>query len=72
MNDIKFCKDCKHLEPKEKVFCNRPAKIDFVHGGYIKRNIYAQLERTLDLTGCGEKAKYFEPIRNTSNIQSEF
>jgi hypothetical protein len=79
MNDIKFCKDCKHLDKKYQnadymnfVYCMRPDGLNLVTGENKPRAIVAVTERNLNATGCGEKAKYFEPIRDTSNIESEF
>ena len=79
MNDIKFCKDCKHLKQKydstpniNPRYCMRPNGFNLVTGEPQQRKIEAELERILDLTGCGNQAKYFEPIRDTSNIESEF
>jgi len=79
MNDIKFCKDCKHLDKKYQnadyvnfVYCMRPDGLNLVSGEIKARGIVAATERTLDATGCGKHAQFFEPIRNTSNIQSEF
>ena len=79
MNDIKFCKDCKHLDKKYQnadymnfVYCMRPDGLNLVTGELQPRGIVAVTERTLNATGCGIEAKFFEPIRDTSNIKSEF
>jgi hypothetical protein len=63
MNEpIKFCKDCKHF--KHETYgvskCNRPADISLVYGTPLFRGTSAASERTLDHTGCGTQAKYFE------------
>jgi len=50
----------------------RPDGLNLVSGEIKARGIVAATERTLDATGCGKHAQFFEPIRNTSNIQSEF
>ena len=63
MNEpIKFCINCKHFknEPYRLSECNRPTGISLVYGTPTFRNSSASAERTLDHTGCGEKAKYFE------------
>jgi hypothetical protein len=50
----------------------RPDGFNLVTGEPQERRILAQTERILDTTGCGFRAVYFEPIRDTSNIESEF
>ena len=50
----------------------RPDGLNLVTGELQPRGIVAVTERTLNATGCGIEAKFFEPIRDTSNIKSEF
>jgi hypothetical protein len=63
MTEPKFCINCKHFQPIEHRLpqCRRPVGVSLVDGSPQFKNISAGLERTLDCTGCGEKAVYFEP-----------
>ena len=63
MNEpVKFCINCKHFKKETSGLstCVRPTGISLVYGTPTFRNSSAAAERTLDHTGCGEKAKYFE------------
>lgn len=63
MNEpIKLCINCTHFKNENYGLskCNRPTGISLVYGTPTFRNSSAAAERTLDHTGCGEKAKYFE------------
>ena len=59
---MKFCKDCKHLttQARGQLECNRPMGLSPVTGEPEFRKTLAELERTLNATGCGIDAKYFE------------
>jgi len=58
---MKLCKDCKHFDnTKLLVECKRPMGISLVTGEPKFRKTPAELERTLNTTGCGTQAKYFE------------
>jgi len=58
---MKLCKDCKHFDnTKLGMECARPMGISLVTGEPKFRKTPAELERTLDATGCGIDAKYFE------------
>ena len=80
MNEnIKFCKDCKHLQnkypdsiPNRPAYCMRPDGFNLVTGEPQERKILAETERTLDATGCGFRAVFFQPIRDFLNIEAEF
>jgi len=57
MNEpIKFCKDCKHLKD---IVCQRPVGPSLVTGLEQYRNIFAETERSLVMTGCGVTGKFF-------------
>lgn len=59
---MKFCKDCKHFDNTKLLQeCARPLGLSLVTGEFKFRRILAELERTLETTGCGKDAKYFEP-----------
>ena len=55
--DIKFCKDCKHLKD---IKCQRPDGVSLVTGLSQLRNTVAASERSYDDIGCGRLAKFFE------------
>lgn len=58
---MKICKDCKHFNnTKLGMECNRPMDLSPVTGEPKFRKTPAELERTLDATGCGIQARYFE------------
>jgi hypothetical protein len=58
---MKLCKDCKHFDnSKLGLECKRPMGISLVTGLPKFRKTPAELERTLNTTGCGTDAKYFE------------
>ena len=58
---MKLCKDCKHFDnSKLGLECKRPMGLSPVTGLPKFRRTPAELERTLDSTGCGTDAKYFE------------
>jgi hypothetical protein len=58
---MKFCKDCKHFDNYNLLFeCKRPMGLSPVTGEPKFRKTPAELERTLDATGCGIQARYFE------------
>lgn len=61
MTEIKFCINCKHLsEFRDNYLCKRPKEISLVTGKSEQNNTLAELERTLNHTGCGQEARYFE------------
>jgi hypothetical protein len=58
---MKFCKDCRHFDNTKLLQeCARPLGLSLVTGEPKFRDTLAELERTLDNTGCGTEAKYFE------------
>lgn len=58
---MKLCKDCQHFDnSKLGMECKRPMGLSPVTGLPKYRKISAETERTLDATGCGTQAKYFE------------
>jgi hypothetical protein len=58
---MKFCKDCKHFDNTKLIQeCARPLGLSLVTGEAKFRKIFAELERTLETTGCGTDARYFE------------
>jgi len=58
---MKLCKDCKHFDnSKLGMECVRPLGISLVTGLPKFRKILAETERSLESTGCGTDAKYFE------------
>lgn len=58
--EIKFCKDCQHFDNQKLALeCVRPMGLSFVTGEPKFRKTHAELERTLDSTGCGTTARYF-------------
>ena len=58
---MKLCKDCKHFDnSKLGLECKRPMGISLVTGEPKFRKMAAETERSLDATGCGTQAKYFE------------
>jgi hypothetical protein len=64
MNEIKLCKDCRHMTPEQK--CGRPdaVKIDYVNGNH--KMFECQVERAFSTaTGCGPDAKHFEASEPT-------
>jgi hypothetical protein len=60
-SEMKFCKDCKHMtiQARGQIECNRPMGLSPVTGEPAFRKTLAELERTLDATGCGTTARYF-------------
>jgi hypothetical protein len=58
---MKLCKNCQHFDnTKLGMECVRPMGISLVTGLPKFRKTPAELERTLEATGCGADAKYFE------------
>lgn len=58
---MKLCKDCKHFDnTKLGLECQRPEGLSPVTGLPKFRKILAETERSLEATGCGIDAKYFE------------
>jgi hypothetical protein len=58
---MKLCKDCKHFDNSKLLFvCKRPMGLSLVTGEPKYRNISAETERSLESTGCGTEARYFE------------
>jgi len=58
---MKLCKNCQHFDnSKLGLECKRPMGISLVTGEPKFRKTPAELERTLDATGCGIQARYFE------------
>lgn len=61
MTETKFCINCKHLtQLNSHYICKRPRDISLVTGISELNNTFAELERTLNNTGCGAEARYFE------------
>lgn len=59
--NMKLCKDCKHFDnSKLGLECVRPLGISLVTGEPKFRKMSAETERSLEATGCGTQAKYFE------------
>jgi len=59
---MKFCKNCQHFDNTKLLSeCARPLGLSLVTGEPKFRKTLAELERTLDATGCGSSGKYFEP-----------
>jgi len=58
----KYCINCQHYE-EIRSMCMRPDKISLVTGKMGTRNLPASIERTLNLTGCGEKGIYHSAIQ---------
>jgi hypothetical protein len=63
----KYCIDCKHLE-QETLRCRRPWNISLVTGKMTFNTLMAEVERSLELTGCGSVGKYFEPVETIEEI----
>jgi RNase P subunit RPR2 len=81
---MKFCKDCKHFLASEKqcntligsellysevaVYRCESSKrpYDLVMG--VQKQITAQHCRNLAITGCGEEARWFEPIVEDADL----
>ena len=62
---MKLCKDCKHFDnTKLGMECARPMGVSLVTGEPKFRKMFAETERSLDATGCGTQAKYFEVQSN--------
>jgi hypothetical protein len=58
---MKLCKDCQHFDNKNLLAeCARPMGLSLVTGEPKFRKTLAENERTLDATGCGTIARYFE------------
>jgi len=58
---MKLCKNCKHFDNSKLLSeCKRPMGISLVTGEPKFRKMSAETERSLDATGCGTQAKYFE------------
>ena len=53
----KYCINCQHYQ-EHRSMCMRPDQISLVTGEMVTRNLSASIERTLNLTGCGEKGIY--------------
>lgn len=59
MDNIYFCKDCKHMNFDFDYICKHPSQErDMVTGAIIKASCYSC--RTIE-SRCGKKAKWFEP-----------
>ena len=59
--NMKLCKNCQHFDnSKLGLECKRPLGISLVTGELKFRKMSAQTERSLEATGCGTQAKYFE------------
>jgi len=56
---MKLCKDCKNFN-STKLECQRPMGISLVTGEPKFRKMSAETERSLEATGCGTDAKFFE------------
>jgi hypothetical protein len=62
---MKLCKDCKHFDNSNLLSeCKRPMGTSLVTGEPKFRKTPAELERTLEATGCGTQARYFEVQSN--------
>ena len=62
---MKLCKDCKHFDNTKLLSeCKRPMGISLVTGEPKFRKTPAELERTLNTTGCGSVGKFFEVQSN--------
>ncbi len=71
MSDTKLCKDCRWIKNKHRLLdlidpmlgplCTRPTRTSLVDGKPVSRNMWAEVERQLDGSGCGEAAIYWEP-----------
>jgi len=58
---MKLCKNCQHFDNSKLLSeCVRPMGISLVTGEPKFRKMFAETERSLDATGCGAEAKYFE------------
>ncbi len=53
----KYCITCQHYQVHRSM-CMRPDQISLVTGERETRNLSASIERSLNLTGCGEKGIY--------------
>ena len=58
---MKLCKNCKHFDNTKLLSeCARPLGLSLVTGEPKFRKVLAETERSLDATGCGTQARYFE------------
>ena len=58
---MKFCKDCQHFDNTKLLSeCVRPLGLSPVTAEPKFRKVLAETERSLDATGCGTQARYFE------------
>lgn len=58
---MKLCKNCQHFDNSKLLSeCVRPMGISLVTDFPKFRKMSAETERSLDATGCGTNAKYFE------------
>jgi hypothetical protein len=53
----KYCITCQHYQEQSSM-CRRPDQISLVTGEIKIRNLAASIERSFDMTGCGEKGIY--------------
>jgi hypothetical protein len=53
----KYCINCQHYQEYGSM-CRRPDQISLVTGEMVIRNLSASLERSFNMTGCGEKGIY--------------
>ncbi len=53
----KYCINCQHYQ-EARSMCRRPDQISLVTGERETRNLSASIERSLNLTGCGEQGIY--------------
>ena len=58
---MKLCKNCKHFDNTKLLSeCARPLGLSLVTGEPKFRKLLPETERSLDATGCGTQARYFE------------
>lgn len=67
--EIKLCKDCKWQSTSNNYTCVRPIKyFNLTIGEHISLlNERTTIERDHIFTGCGKKAKYFEPKESNTS-----
>jgi len=59
---MKYCIHCVHLSNyRSQYLCKRPVGKSPVTGEDKENCTLAEVERTLNHTGCGEQAVFFEP-----------
>ena len=58
---MKYCIQCTHLHSyRNQYLCKRPIGVSLVTGENQDNCTLAEIERTLNHTGCGEDAIFFE------------